>query len=38
MADEMILAIDDNADMRLLLNLCLIASGGPDRLCGGGAC
>jgi hypothetical protein len=38
MADETILIIDDNADMRLLLNLCLKAYEGLDRLCGGCAC
>lgn len=38
MAEETILIIDDNADMRRLLNLWLKAYGGPDRLCGGCAC
>jgi hypothetical protein len=33
MADETILIIDDNADMRLLLSLRLKAHGVPDRLC-----
>lgn len=33
MADETILIIDDNADMRLLLSLRLKVHRVPDRLC-----